>query len=419
MRQGATCVAHTNSTRESGALFCTSRTSTHLLSKSKVGSYFHKIVQFGFSRFEANQFSRLACSLNLQIVGYDNSRIQRHPNGTMRVALAILVAFLLPVAVTAYAQIAPPAPRFRDCPDCPEMVVVPAGEFLMGSTEEETKRVLAAMPSEAGSYPLLTLFGQNTNQVAARRLPTEYPQRKVTITKPFALGLYPVTQGEFAAFVRETSYRTGPCWLWGARRVGTTASDAWASPNFEQTDPDPVVCVTWQDAMAYVRWLNRKAGLAGPDGNHGPYRLPSEAEWEYAARAGTHTAYWWGDDVGVGHALCNRCNDNGPGHVQLPSANHFPVVPRGTLSVGSFPPNPFGLYAVLGDIEQWTDDCWVANHDGAPADGTARQTGDCSQHVVKGGSWHSRSWTIRSAFRNASTKQATNAIGFRLEKALD
>jgi formylglycine-generating enzyme required for sulfatase activity len=169
-----------------------------------------------------------------------------------------------------------PGDVFRECPECPEMVIIPGGDFMMGSS--------AAEKSWAASH------GASLGAVA-----DESPQHKVSVPT-FALGKYDVTRAEYAAFVRETGYPAGDgcgvdSFKW-EKRPGLT----WQHPGVEQTGRDPVVCVSWQDACACVAWLNRKARHGAASGD-GPYRLPSEIEWEYGARAGNATPFWWGESV--------------------------------------------------------------------------------------------------------------------------
>ena len=206
---------------------------------------------------------------------------------------------------------------FRDCPECPEMVVVPAGEFMMGSP-----------PSEEG------------------RGDDEGPVHRVTIAEPFAVGKYEVTFDEWDACVSG-----GGC---GGHR-----------PDSKDRGRQPVAEVSWEDAQAYVAWLSRKTGEA--------YRLLSEAEWEYAARAGTTTRYHWGDDIGRNRANCydDSCGD---------SWDY-------TAPVGSFAANAFGLHDVHGNVWEWVEDCWNGNYAGAPSDGSAWESGNCDGRVLRGGSW--------------------------------
>jgi len=269
---------------------------------------------------------------------------------------------------------------FRDCADCPEMVVIPAGQFTMGSSAPEK-----AWAASHGSTP---------GSVA-----DEAPQHPVSL-RSFALGRTDVTRAGYAAFVRETGHPLGD----GCGRDGFKWDKQpdlnWQKPGFSQTDRDPVVCVSWQDAQAYVSWLNRKSG---PRSGEGPYRLPTEAEWEYAARAGSTTMFWWGDDDGAAdsHAWYKANSD---GHTQ---------------PVGSKPANAFGLYDIVGNVWQWTQDCYAETYANAPSDGNAAQTkGNCLR-VDRGGSWLFPAWLLRSATRERNPANFRDAImGFRVAKTI-
>ena len=260
------------------------------------------------------------------------------------------------------------------------MLGIPAGSFVMGSPASERGRFDA-----------------------------EGPQHPVSV-RAFALGKYPVTNDEFLAFLRETAYQPKPC----DPILGLT----WQSPGRGLAYPpgtiqpprDPAVCLSWNDAQAYLSWLNGKVrGRASAAGNSNPYRLPSEAEWEYAARAGTTTARWWGEGIGTGNANCNGCGSRWDG--------------KEIADVGSFRPNPFGLPDMLGNIWQWTGDCWNESYVGAPKDGSAWTTGDCSRHVLRGGSWANIPVFVRSAARikgDAGGKDFdySSYAGFRVARTL-
>jgi formylglycine-generating enzyme required for sulfatase activity len=308
---------------------------------------------------------------------------------------------VLAIAVGGVAVAGPESPAtqasqtFRDCSDCPEMVVVPAGTFLMGSSEAETARDLHS------NIP------QDEIGTARYAFAEEHPQHAVNIGRSLALGKYHVTREEFAAFVRDTGYATrGGCTLFANHRYEQRADAGWQNPGFIQTDRDPVVCVSRQDAKAYVAWLNEKVRGQRPTiRDDGPYRLPSEDEWEYAARAGTRTARWWGDVVGSGQANCDGCGSRWD--------------KKQTAPVGSFQPNPFGLFDMLGNAWEWTEDCWNKNYLGAPADGSAWTSGTCESHVLRGGSWSNVPWVLRSAGRTRSASdKRTNYIGFRVARTL-
>jgi formylglycine-generating enzyme required for sulfatase activity len=271
------------------------------------------------------------------------------------------------------AQAEKPLDReFRECAACPLMVAIPAGKFLMGSPASERGRFDA-----------------------------EGPQHWVSV-RAFALGKYPVTNAEFLTFLRETGYQPAPC----DRILGL----AWRSPGRGlayppgQTDPplDPAVCLSWNDAQAYLGWLNRKVR-----GN--PYRLPSEAEWEYAARAGTRASRWWGDAIGNDRANCNGCGSRWDNRLLAP--------------VGSFGPNPFGLDDMLGNVWQWVADCWHESYVGAPEDGSAWTGGECRKRVMRGGSWSNVPEFIRSAARSSGAADGTDFdsssyAGFRIARTL-
>ena len=233
----------------------------------------------------------------------------------------LLLALLLPLlAAPVFAADAPAEPRaheFVECVGCPQMVAVPAGKFLMGSPV-----------SEPG------------------RFESEGPQHVVQV-KAFAIGKFDVTSKQFLEFLAVTGYQPKPCnktlnlgWQYAGRGL--------AYPPSENEPPDwPAVCLDHRDALAYIAWLNAQVKAAHPGlaSRAGPYRLPSEAEWEYAARAGTGTARWWGEAVGAGNANCNGCGSNWDNRVLAP--------------VDAFRPNPFGLYGLLGNNWDWTADCFT------------------------------------------------------------
>jgi formylglycine-generating enzyme required for sulfatase activity len=277
-----------------------------------------------------------------------------------------------------------PGTVFRDCPDCPEMVVIPAGNFTMGSSASEK--------SWAANH------GANPKSVS-----DESPQHNVSL-RSFALAKYDVTRGEYAAFVRETGHPAGDgCYDNGNPNSRKRAGASWQNPGFSQTERHPVTCVSWQDARAYVSWLNGKLSRPGSTSADGPYRLPSESEWEYAARAGTTTPFWWGDDDGsaASHGWY-KGNSGGQTH-----------------PVGSKPANPFGLYDMVGDVWQWTEDCYAESYANAPTDGSASEAGKDCLRVDRGGSWLYPAWLLRSAIRERNPADYRDVImGFRLAKTL-
>jgi formylglycine-generating enzyme required for sulfatase activity len=291
---------------------------------------------------------------------------------------------------------------FRDCPQCPQMTVVPVGQFLMGSSDEDIQRETKELPEEFKTRFLGVLPN------AMDMMKEEQPQHSVTFDRPYAIGTYPVTRREFAAFVNETQYHpVQGCILHIAHAYRNTPSANWQNPGFTQSDNDPVTCVSWYDAQAYTDWLNTKITPGNSTGvsqeGKMTYQLPSEAEWEYAARAGTRTARWWGDDIGNNNAICNSCGSAWD--------------KRGTGPVGNFHPNPYELQDMLGGLFQWTGDCWNNSYKGAPADGGAWTSGTCDKRVTRGGSWDSDAWVVRSASRTRGTvNDGHNETGFRVVK---
>lgn len=270
-----------------------------------------------------------------------------------------------------------PGAELRDCDDCPHMVVLPAGNFMMGSPQ-----------SEVG------------------RLAHEGPLHGVTIAHPFAVSKFEITVGQYAEFIARSGHVSGnKCTVWTGVRPGETlAGKNWQDPNFTQTPNDPVVCVTWNDAQAFVRWLTEKTGAR--------YRLLSEAEWEYAARAGTTTRYSFGDDETF---ICNFANvpdqsakaaigENVWKYADCDDGFGFATAP-----VGTFRPNAFGLYDMHGNVWEWTEDCYVANFDGAPRDGSAWITAPCKSRVVKGASLSAPIQHARSASRYRGVIEIPNS----------
>jgi formylglycine-generating enzyme required for sulfatase activity len=213
----------------------------------------------------------------------------------------------------------------RDCEDCPEMVSLPPGSFIMGERNGD---------------------------------PSERPAHQVTIRKPFAIGKYEVTVGQWKACVAAGGCRYNP------KKAGSD-------------DTLPVRDISWSDAQQYINWLRKKTGQ--------PYRMPTEAEWEYAARGGTQSRYWWGDRFVPGKANCKDCGDDwdrkSPGRV------------------GSHEANPFGLHDLNGSVWEWVGDCWHRSYSGAPKDGSAWEQANCTQRVIRGGAWRNDKSYMHSASR--------------------
>jgi len=246
-----------------------------------------------------------------------------------------------------------PGAEFKDCDDGPVMVVVPAGNFMMGSPKTEEGR-----------------------------FDSEGPQHRVTIPRPFAVGKYPVTVAQWNVFLQATGYAESYAW---------EEQDA-----FPQTSSHPVVNINWHDAKAYVEWLSHKTGK--------DYRLLSEAEWEYAARAGTQTPYPFPLAAISKHA---NCSGKACGYEY-------------TSPVGSFPANAFGLYDMIGNVWEWVEDCYDGSYDGAPGDGQARIIGDGdATRVLRGGSWNNNPRILRAACRSDDAPaNRDDGIGFRVARTV-
>jgi formylglycine-generating enzyme required for sulfatase activity len=256
-----------------------------------------------------------------------------------------------------------------DGAEFPQMIVVPAGEYTMGSPASEP--------------------GRQAN---------ESPRHRVRIGYSFAVGKYSVTVGEYARFVADTHHDGGEaCFTIEHGEYRLRGARDWRHVGYRQTSAHPVGCVNWYDAQAYVAWLSKQTGHS--------YRLLSEAEYEYANRAGSTTAQWWGEDIGTNRTVCKGCGsalDN-----------------RQLAPAGSFAPNAFGLYDTTGNSWSWLSDCWNANYEGAPADGSSFATGDCDLHVMRGGAVHSPAQELRSASRSRHWFSLRNIpVGFRVARTL-
>jgi formylglycine-generating enzyme required for sulfatase activity len=278
------------------------------------------------------------------------------------------------------------AVTFKDCAECPEMVVVPPGDFLMGSPASGSRD---------------------------SRDNDETPQHRVTIPQTLAVGKFEVTREEYGQFLQESGRPDGEsCRVLGIDAAYTdTPGRSWRNPGFAQTPRDPAVCISWADAQAYVDWLRQKTGL--------PYRLLSESEWEYAARAGTSTTRFGGDEPAQ---LCVFANG---GDLDYSSSHPLDRSPNKTCRDGysytspggSFLANAFGLHDMLGNVWEWTADCWNENYNRAPTDGRAWTNGECAQRVMRGGSWSLGPRVLRSASRSGATISfRVNNRGFRIAR---
>jgi formylglycine-generating enzyme required for sulfatase activity len=267
--------------------------------------------------------------------------------------------------------------RLRGGGQGPEMLVIPSGRFLMGSPEGEPERY-----------------------------DDEGPQHAVTLTKPFALARFAVSVGEFSGFVEAVDYRTeaekdGGAYVWDGSEFQRDERINWRTPGFEQADKHPVTCVSWNDALAYCRWLSEQTGEE--------YQLPSEAQWEYACRAGTTTPFWWGYTL-----TPQRANYDG----NYPYNNG----PKGeyrqkTLPVDELEPNPWGLYQMHGNVWEWVQD-WYASYSKEPQEDPIYAQGG-SGRVFRGGSWGGRAGGLRAAYRRWGEPGGRSAyLGFRPARTL-
>ncbi len=271
-----------------------------------------------------------------------------------------------------------PGETFRDCATCPELVVVPAGTFLMGSPSYEVGRE-----------------------------EDEGPVYQVTIGQPFAVGKYEVTVGEYGHFVSTTGYEgESGCRVWTGKEWEEEKGRTWRDPGYRQTERDPVVCVSWRDAHAYAEWLSRQTDKT--------YRLLSEAEWEYVARAGTKTARYWGEREDGQCQYANGADSRTDRNWRITCDDGY----ARTAPVGSYAANRFGLYDVLGNVWEWVQDCWNEHYADASGDGRAWETGNCSRRVGRGGSWDNSPRHLRSASRYWTfTGHRNNNNGFRIARS--
>jgi len=345
-------------------------------------------------------------TVNVQARGATNEWGNRHDqeNEMMKLwsFLFIGLTFLSFTHAARSEKLPPPGSgqSFNDCPECPKMVVVPAGSFMMGSTQSEIRHLIRRYDDH--------------------RFENEGPRHKVTISKPFAVGRTHVTRGEFAQFVKGTGYdTTGGCYTVVSNEGKITADASWKNPGFEQTDDHPALCLNLNDANAYINWLNEKV----PEK---PYRLLSEAEAEYVTRAvtkpGIYPPFSFGNDE---RDLCkygNGLDQTFKASGNQPSAWPYLACHDGytfTAPVGSFKPNAWGVYDVLGNAWTWTQDCWTPDYKDAPKDGSAQTSVDCKYHILRGGSWDEGPQNLRAANRGSIGSEIRNHwIGFRVARTI-
>ena len=266
---------------------------------------------------------------------------------------------------------------YQDCPECPEMIELPAGAFTMGSDDGDAEAYAA-----------------------------ERPKHAVAIARPFAIGRFEVTVHEFSLFVRAENYApTADCRVYvHPDRWQRDLNASWKWPQYSQGPDHPVACVSWHDARKYAEWLSRKTGKT--------YRLPTEAEWEYAARAGGEAARPWGGKPSEACKSANVADEAArvpwPGHDCRDNAAF-------TAAAGSYDPNAFGLFDMIGNVWEWVEDCFADSYAGAPNDGGASPQAACKFRVIRGGAWLSRPRDARSAQRGLQSPDYGNySVGFRL-----
>lgn len=237
------------------------------------------------------------------------------------------------------------------------------------------------------------------------------PPRRISL-RSFSAARFELTRREFRAFAEATGHRGDGCFVWNGSDFELDPRKDWRNPGYAQHDTHPVVCVSWEDAQAYTQWLSQLTGKR--------YRLLSEAEWEYAARAGTTTARYWGDDIS---RICDYANGaDSAATAQLAAARRWGSAPcddrhAHTAPVGSYRANTFGLHDMLGNVGEWTQDCWNANYRGAPAGPQAWNAGDCALRAVRGGAWDDAPIGLRAAYRVGSpTTIRLYSRGFRVAR---
>lgn len=272
--------------------------------------------------------------------------------------------------------------RFTDCDDCPEMVVIGPGTFLMGFEGGEPERY-------------------------------EGPVRQITIDYAFALGRTEITVAQYRDFVTATGYEAAPgCFLWDGVTARMRDESTWLDPGYDRelTDSEPVVCVDFTDVSAYVDWLAEKTGE--------PYRLPSEAEWEYAADAGSTATYPWGERPEDACIYANVFDRSAAAKIDSPlqglGCNDEAA---SVTAVGSYAPNAFGLHDMVGNVWEWTQDCYQMPAPAGPLDGSPVTEGECGRRSVKGGSWITGISRQRPTFRGRDPEdRASLVFGFRVAR---
>lgn len=342
----------------------------------------------------------------------------------MRIRTAVLVVLQLTVPAV-HAQAPQAGSTFRDCLDCPEMIVVAPGEYRMG-------------------------YGRKGGHGGAAPAP-ESPRHSVKIGYAFAVGRFEVTRRQFAEFLSASGHTVSPnnCYWLNLKNFRWTSDDDslnWKTPGFTQGDDHPAVCVTWHDAKAYAGWLSRRTGKS--------YRLLSEAEWEYVARAGADGQIPWSEGEIDTCRHANVWDETIRKNFTLrpPSLSYGIVASKSgprirdsvmnplerwrqegwqfethscndgqiyTASVGSYAANPFGLHDMIGNVWEWVEDCYNASYEDAPADGSAWDSGNCDMRPYRGGSWSTvpnDARVVRRMHRPAASRSGD--LGFRVARSL-
>jgi formylglycine-generating enzyme required for sulfatase activity len=277
-----------------------------------------------------------------------------------------------------------PGTVIQDCAECPELVAIPPGEYTMGSSPKEKIREL-----------------------------DEEPAHRVRVTTSLAVGKFEITRAQYAAFVKDTGRESKPgCHSTRGGFFHKNPKATWQNPGFEQKNEEPAVCVSWNDAQAYVAWLSKKSVKQ--------YRLLNESEWEYAARAGSTGRRYWAEADDAATCRYASVADSSykavsPGAPLFSCSDGF----AHTAPVGRFPANPFGLHDMLGNVWEWVEDCWNEGYAGAPELAVPRVSGSCNERVFRGGAWNSTPTTLRTAYRDRESKdERHDNLGFRVARPL-
>ena len=303
----------------------------------------------------------------------------------MRHILNILFVILISFNAQSAELDLSPGAIFNECEGCPEMIIIPPGNFVMG-------------------------FDGGVNDERY-----EGPPHEVKISYMFAMGKYEVTNSQFKKFIDSTGYKPGTnCRMWTGKTVELVKGLDWTDPGYKRPigDNEPVACVSWYDAKAYVEWLSNVTNKS--------YRLPSEAEWEYVARGGTDTMWSWGDDPNAGCEMANYYDETAAGirpwkPVECNDGHRI------VANVGQLRPNIFGVYDIIGNVWEWAEDCYQVPYKNQASDGAPFQVkGKCEKRVVRGGAWHSRATWQKPSFRGRDTEDfVTQVFGIRVVRDIN